>query len=500
MPGIQPLSIENIKHDALAAVKASDLFHEASFVGGQWLDAEDAARQPVRDPADGTVLGSVPLLAEPAGEAAAAAAAAALPGWRGRLASERGALLRRWMELILAERETLARIMVLEQGKPYAEALGEIDYGASFVGWFAAEGERLNGEIPPSHISGRRLLVWREPIGVVLAVTPWNFPSAMIARKAAAALAAGCPVIVKPALETPFSALALARLAERAGFPPGVFNVVTGPAEELVKTILAHDGVRALSFTGSTTIGRHLIRQSADRVLRVSLELGGHAPVIVLADAPLKRAIEQALDAKYATGGQDCLAANRILVERPLYERFAAAFAEGSAALTLGHGLQPGVAVGPLIGPTAIARCEAQVADALGKGARLLTGGRGLGGNFMAPTVLAEVTPDMRIFREETFGPVAALMPFDAREEAIRLANDSLYGLAAYVLCGRLENGLSLAGRLDYGMVAVNGVKMTGPPVPFGGMKQSGLGREGSRLGIEEFTEVKYVCLPADVT
>jgi aspartate-semialdehyde dehydrogenase len=389
--------------------------------------------------------------------------------------------------------------MTLEQGKPIAEARGEIDYAASFVEWYGEEAKRLAIDTPPSHLPGATTLVKREPVGVAALVTPWNFPSAMVTRKAAAALAAGCTVVVHPSSLTPFSALALAELADRAGIPPGVFNVVTGEPAPIVDALCDNPTVRAVSFTGSTEIGKRIAARCVNTVKRLVLELGGHAPFIVFADADLDRAVESCLSAKFATSGQDCLAANRIYVERPVYARFAAAFTARVAALKVGNGLDETAEIGPLINENAVRKQEAQVKDALARGARLLAGGQrhGAGPLFFAPTVLADVDDGALVMREETFGPVAALSPFDAEAEVIERANATPYGLVAYLHTGDAARIGRMTGALDYGMVAVNRTRITGAPIPFGGVKESGVGREGGRLGLEAFTEVKYICLDA---
>ncbi len=488
------------RHGLHTRVVDADLVRWHCFIDGQWTGARDGGMHPVRNPASGEWLGSVPVAARVETRCAIDAAQRAFAGWRAQLPEARGAILRRWAGLMREAREDLALIMTLEQGKPLAEARGEIDYAASFLDWFAEEGRRAYGETIPSHLPGRRLLTVRQAIGVSAAITPWNFPSAMITRKAGAALAAGCPMIVRPADETPFSALALARLAERAGIPAGVFQVITGDARAIAATLAESASVRALSFTGSTEVGRRLLKQCADTVKRVSLELGGHAPFLVFADAPLESVVELALNAKFQTTGQDCLAANRILVERAHYAAFVEQFTRRAATLKVGDGLQPGVTLGPLMSARAVIRCEEQIRDALSGGARLCCGGRRdkAGDLFFQPTVLADVKPDMQIWREETFGPVAAITPFDTEAEALSLANDSEFGLSAYVCTRDLSRALRVADALEAGMVAVNTDKFTGPPIPFGGIKQSGLGREGSRHGLDEFTEIKYLCLAVD--
>jgi aspartate-semialdehyde dehydrogenase len=475
------------------------LWRELAYIGGKWQAAANGATFAVTDPASGDMLGHAPAMGRGETETAIAAAQRAFPLWRGLLPQERARLLRRWFDLIAASRDDLAVIMTLEQGKPLAEAQGEIDYAASFVEWYAEEGKRATIEGVASHLPDAALSLRREPLGVAALVTPWNFPAAMITRKAAAALAAGCTAIIHPSSETPFSALALAELADRAGMPPGVLNVVTGEAPPIVAALCASPTVRALSFTGSTRVGRIIAVQCAPSMKRLVLELGGHAPFLVFADADPERTVAHCLAAKFATSGQDCLAANRIYVERPAYRDFTTRFAERVAALRVGPGLAPGSEIGPLINDAAVAKMEAQVADAVARGARLLVGGgrHRLGGNFFAPTVLADVPNDALIMREETFGPVAALAPFDDEAAAVARANDSEYGLVAYVHTSDASRVARLVRALDYGMVAVNRTKITGPPVPFGGCKQSGLGREGSRLGLEAFTEVKYVCIDA---
>ncbi|MCR8725719.1 NAD-dependent succinate-semialdehyde dehydrogenase [Frigidibacter sp. ROC022] len=471
------------------------LVRSFAFVAGRWQAASDGASFPVRDPATGDILGDVVSLSASDSAAAIDAAQAAFPGWAARLPQERGALLRLWFEAIRANRDDLARIMVLEQGKPLSEALGEIDYAASLVEFYAEEAKRPNIEGVTSHLHGAEMEVWREPAGVAALIAPWNFPAAMLTRKAAAALAAGCTVLAHPSAETPFSALALAELAERAGLPPGVFNVLPGDAATVTGPWIADPRVRVLSFTGSTEVGRRLAAGASATMKSLVMELGGHAPVLVFADADLDRAVAETIKAKFATSGQDCLAANRILVERPLYDAFCARFAEATRALTVGPGLDD-PDIGPLMNERAVAKQEAQVADALSRGARLLTGGARLpqGPLFHAPTVLADVPDSAAIFREETFGPVASLAPFDSEAEAITRANATEYGLVAYLHSRDPGRIYRVSRALQFGMVAVNRTQVTGAPIPFGGMKQSGLGREGARLGMEAFTEVKYLC------
>jgi len=485
--------------DAVSAPSAvcTTLFRQQAFFDGAWRSAGSGGVLPVIDPATGGEIGTVPDLDAADVRRAIAAATRAQAVWARQTAFERGVCLRRWAQLMGTHREELARLMTLEQGKPLAEARGEIDYAASFLGWFAEEGERQDGEILASHLSGRRLFALRVPVGVTAAITPWNFPSAMITRKAGAALAAGCAMIVRPASETPFSALALAALAEESGIPPGVFSVITGRARRITGELMADPTVRQLSFTGSTEVGRLLAAQAAGTIKRLAMELGGHAPFIVCEDVDLDAAVKGAVAAKFQTSGQDCLAANRIFVARRIYDEFCMRYVNAVRALKVGNGFDAGVDIGPLISANAVATCQRHVNDALEKGAQLLCGGSsGVPGPlFYSPTVLGNVTPAMLIFREETFGPVAALTPFDTDEQVISLANDSEFGLAAYLFGRDVARLWQLGERLEYGMIAFNTVKMTGPPVPFGGVKQSGLGREGSRHGIDEYTEIKYFCI-----
>ncbi len=483
--------------DTLARLTDRRLFRELAYVDGKWTSGPDGASFAVTDPATGDVVANVAELGAVDAESAIDAAWLAFPSWRDKTAGERWQVLRRWHDLIIAARFDLAVLMVREQGKPLAEALGEIDYAASFVEWFGEEARRLNVESVTSHLPGAEMSVRREPLGVVAVVTPWNFPSAMLTRKVAAALAAGCTVVAHPASETPLSALALAELADRAGLPAGVLNIVTGPAAEIVGAFTADARVRAVSFTGSTEIGRLIAANSAPTIKRLVFELGGHAPFIVFDDADLDKAVDLAVKAKFATSGQDCLAANRIYVQRPLYESFVQAFAKRVAAMTVGSGFEDGVEIGPLMHARAIAKVEAHVADAVEGGARLLAGGTShpAGALFYRPTVLADVSDDALIMNEETFGPVAAVSAFDSEEEIVTRANATEYGLVAYLVTDDYRRISRMGRALEYGMVAVNRVKITGPAIPFGGVKQSGIGREGSRHGIEAFTDLKYICL-----
>ncbi len=486
-------------HPALARLADPRLLREMSHVGGEWIAAPGGAATVVRNPADGSELARVARLGAAETERAVAAAQAAFATWSALLPQERGRHLASWHRLVQEARQDLALILTLEQGKPLAEAESEIDYAASFIEWYAQEARRVNVESVTSHLPGAEMLVQRMPVGVAGLVTPWNFPSAMLTRKAAAALAAGCTVVAHPSSETPLSALALAELADRAGLPAGVFNVVTGEAKAIVGHLCRDARVRAMSFTGSTEIGRLIAAQCAPTMKRLVLELGGHAPLIVFADAPLDKAVDIAMAAKFATSGQDCLAANRIYVERPVYREFCDALAARIAALRVGPGLEPGVEIGPLIHERAVEKVEAQVRDAIGRGARCLAGGRRspLGALFYLPTLLADVPDEARIMREETFGPVAAVTPFDTEDEVVARANATEYGLVAYLVTRDGARMLRLGRKLEFGMVAVNRVRITGAPIPFGGVKQSGIGREGSRHGLEAFTELRYVCLDA---
>ncbi|MDP9587726.1 UNVERIFIED_ORG: aspartate-semialdehyde dehydrogenase [Shinella zoogloeoides] len=484
-------------HEALARLADPHLLRSLAYVDGRWVAGRDGASFAVTDPGSGTTLGWVAALDGAQADQAIAAASSAFPAWRDRLPQERAKILRKWHDLMLEAREDLALLMTLEQGKPLAESRGEIDYAASFIEWYAEEGKRLNAESVTSHLPGAEMIVRREALGVAGIVTPWNFPSAMVTRKAAAALAAGCTVVAHPSSETPLSALALAELGERAGLPAGVFNVVTGDAATIVGRMNADARVRALSFTGSTEIGKLIAGQCAPTMKRLVMELGGHAPLVIFADADIDKAADIAINAKFATSGQDCLAANRIYVERPVLAAFTAAFKARIEALKVGGGLEDGVEIGPLMHERAVAKVEEQVADAVARGATLLTGGsrHPAGPLFYTPTLLAGVTDDALIMREETFGPVAGISVFDSEAEVVARANDTEYGLVAYVVTENGARQMRLARALEYGMVAINRVKITGGPIPFGGWKQSGLGREGSRHGMEAFTELKYLCI-----
>ena len=478
-------------------LKDSALLRQQCYIDGAWVGADSGATIGVNNPATGEAIGSIPKMGAAETRRAIIAANAALPGWRAKTAAERGKLLRRWSELMLENQADLALIMTSEQGKPLAEARGEIAYAASYLEWFAEEGRRAYGEIIPPNGPDRRLLVTREPVGVCAAITPWNFPAAMITRKAGAALAAGCTMIAKPATQTPFSALALAELAERAGIPKGVFSVVTGAARDIGGEICANPIVRKLSFTGSTEIGSQLIAQCAPTVKKLSMELGGNAPFIVFDDADLDAAVAGAIVSKYRNAGQTCVCANRLLVQDGVYDAFAEKLAAAVAALKVGNGVEDGVNQGPLIDAAAVAKVEELLADATAKGARILCGGQrhALGRTFFEPTIVADVTPDMRMAREEIFGPVAPLFRFKDDAEAIRMANDTEFGLASYFYARDVGRIFRVSDALEYGMVGVNTGLISTEIAPFGGVKSSGLGREGSRHGLDDYLEMKYVCL-----
>ncbi len=469
-----------------------------AYIDGHWAEADDGTTFPIFNPSDGGLLAQVPDLGAAETRRAILAAAAAFPAWSGRTAGDRAALLHRWHGLMLEQEEGLARLLTLEQGKPLAEARGEIRYGASFVEWFAEEARRVYGDIIPSHAADKRILVLKQPIGVVAAITPWNFPNAMITRKVAPALAAGCCVVVKPAEATPLSALALAALAEKAGFPPGVFNVLTTSQPATVGAELTGNPlVRKLSFTGSTRVGKLLMRQCADTVKKISLELGGNAPFIVFDDADLDAAVEGAIASKYRNAGQTCVCANRLFVQDAVHDEFVEKLSRAAARQLVGDGLEDGVAIGPLINQAALDKVERLVQDALDQGAAIATGGQRheRGGLFYQPTVLTGARPEMALSQEEIFGPVAPVYRFRDEAEAIRLANDTPYGLAAYFYARDLARAWRVAEALDYGIVGLNTGLISTPVAPFGGMKESGIGREGSKYGIEEYVEVKYWCV-----
>ncbi len=470
------------------------------LINGQWVSARSGRRFAVTNPATGETIAEVANMGADDTLAAVAAAHEALPAWRAVTSKERSARLKKWNDLILANADALAALMTAEQGKPLAEAKGEVLYGASFVEWFAEEAKRVYGDVIPSPIAGRRLLVFKEPIGVAAAITPWNFPLAMITRKCAPAIAAGCTVVVKPAEATPLTALALADLALQAGFPAGVFNVVVGDgpaAPEIGKVLCEDTRVRKVSFTGSTEVGRILLRQSADTVKKLSLELGGNAPFIVFDDADVDAAVEGAIASKYRNAGQTCVCANRIYVQDGIYDLFAEKLAEKVGQLRVGPGTQSGVQIGPLIEPAALEKVKTHVSDALAGGAKVLVGGKShaLGGLFFEPTVMTEVKPSMLVSREETFGPVAPLFRFKTEQEVIGLANNTEFGLASYFFSRDIGRVFRVAEALESGMVAVNTGNFSNEVAPFGGVKQSGLGREGSKYGIEEYLEIKFVTI-----
>jgi succinate-semialdehyde dehydrogenase / glutarate-semialdehyde dehydrogenase len=483
----------------LASLKLKDrtLFRQQCYVDGAWRDAEGGKTLAVTNPATGEVLGTVPNLSAAETRQAIEAANAAWPAWRAKTAKERSAILRKWAELMMANQEDLAIIMTAEQGKPLTESRGEIAYAASFIEWFAEEGRRVYGDTIPGHLPDKRIVVIKQPVGVCAAITPWNFPAAMITRKVGPALAAGCTMVSKPASATPFSALALAELAERAGVPKGVFSVVTGSAKAVGGEMTSNPLVRKLTFTGSTEIGKVLLEQCARTVKKTSMELGGNAPFIVFDDADLDAAADGAIASKYRNAGQTCVCANRILVQDKVYDAFAAKLAERVAKFKIGNGLEPGVTIGPLIDEAAVKKVEEHVSDAVAKGAKVVTGGKrhALGGLFFEPTILANVNPSMKVTKEETFGPVAPLFRFKDEAEAIRMANDTEFGLAAYFYARDLARVWRVAEGIESGIVGINTGLISTAEAPFGGVKESGLGREGSKYGIEDYLEVKYLCM-----
>ena len=479
------------------ALADPSLLRQQCYVNGQWLPADGGATMPVTNPATGKLIGTVPLMGAAETKRAIAAAAAAWPAWRARTAKERSAILRRWHDLQMQHRDDLALILTSEQGKPLAEAKGEIGSGAAYTEWFAEEARRIYGDVVPTIGNDRRIVVLKEPVGVCAAITPWNFPSSMITRKVAPALAAGCTVVIKPAEATPLSALALAELAHRAGFPAGVLNVVTGDPPAIGGEMCANDAVRKLSFTGSTEVGRLLMRQVAPTIKKLSLELGGNAPFIVFDDADLDAAVDGAMLSKYRNAGQTCICANRLFVHAAIYDEFADKLAAKVRALKVGPGTEADVTQGPLIDAAALAKVEEHVADAVAHGARVVTGGsrHALGGTFFEPTVLTGVDARMKIFREETFGPVAPLIRFSTDAEVIELANRTEFGLASYFYARDIGRIWRVGEAIESGMVGVNTGLISNEVAPFGGVKQSGIGREGSKYGIEEYLEVKYLCI-----
>jgi succinate-semialdehyde dehydrogenase/glutarate-semialdehyde dehydrogenase len=484
---------------ALASLELKDpsLFRQQCYVDGDWVNADSGKSIAVTNPATGQKLGTVPSMGAAETRRAIEAANAAWPAWRAKTAKDRAVILRKWFDLMMANQDDLGKLMTAEQGKPLAEAKGEIAYAASFIEWFAEEGKRIYGDTIPGHQADKRIVVLKEGIGVCAAITPWNFPAAMITRKAGPALAAGCPMVLKPATATPFSALALAVLAERAGIPKGVFSVVTGSAKEIGGEMTSNPIVRKLTFTGSTEIGKVLMEQCAKTVKKTSMELGGNAPFIVFDDADLDAAAEGAMMSKYRNAGQTCVCANRILVQDSVYDAFAQKLGERVAKLKVGNGMEAGVTTGPLIDEAAVKKVEEHIDDAVKKGAKVVAGGKrhSLGGLFFEPTILANVDTSMKVTKEETFGPVAPLFRFRTEEEAIRMANDTEFGLAAYFYSRDIGRVWRVSEAVEYGIVGVNTGIISTDVAPFGGMKESGLGREGSKYGIEDYLEVKYLCM-----
>jgi succinate-semialdehyde dehydrogenase/glutarate-semialdehyde dehydrogenase len=478
-------------------LKDSSLLRQANLLDGKWVGADDGATVPVTNPANGGVIGTIPAMGTAETRRAIEAANRAQPGWRAMLAKERSAILRRLFNLMMENQEDLAVIMTAEQGKPLAESRGEIAYAASFIEWFAEEAKRIYGDVIPENLHGRRILVTKEPIGVFAAITPWNFPAAMITRKAGPGWAAGCTGVIRPATETPFSALALGVLAERAGMPPGVCNVLTGPGKVMGAELTANPLVRKLSFTGSTEVGAMLLAQCAPTIKKTSMELGGNAPFIVFDDADLDAAVQGAMISKFRNTGQTCVCANRILVQDGVFDAFAEKLRAAVEALKVADGMEDGATQGPLINKAAVEKVEEHIADAVSHGARIVTGGKrhALGGTFFEPTVLADVPHDAKIFSEETFGPVAPLFRFETEADAIRLANDTEFGLASYFYARDVGRIFRVSAALEYGMVGVNEGMISTEVAPFGGVKSSGLGREGSKYGIEDYLEIKYVAL-----
>lgn len=481
----------------ISDLKDRKLFRQKCYVNGNWIDADSGVAIEVDNPATNTILGTVPKLGAAETRRAIEGAEAAFPSWASKTAKERATILRRWHELMLEHEDDLARIMTLEQGKPLAEAKGEIVYAASFIEWYAEEGKRLYGDVIPTHQPDKRIVVLKQPVGVVAAITPWNFPAAMITRKAGPALASGCTFVGKPATQTPFSALALAELAERAGVPEGVFSIITGSASAIGGEMTSNPTVRKLTFTGSTEIGKILMEQCAGTVKKVSMELGGNAPFLVFDDADLDAAVEGAIMSKFRNTGQTCVCANRILVQDGVYDAFSAKLAEAVALLQVGDGFEDGVSQGPLIDMNALLKVEEHIADAIAKGARVAIGGarHERGGTFYQPTVLTGVTTAMKLTREETFGPVAPLFRFSSEEQGIAMANDTEFGLAAYFFARDLGRVWRVLESIETGIVGVNTGIISTEVAPFGGVKESGIGREGSKYGIEEFCEIKYVCM-----
>lgn len=481
----------------LTQLKDASLFRTQCYIDGQWCDADNGATLEVTNPATGAVLGSVPKMGAAEAERAVAAAAKSLKAWQAKSAKERSQILRRWFNLMMEAQEDLGILLTLEQGKPLAEAKGEIAYGASYIEWYAEEGKRIYGDTIPGPSADKRVLVLKQPIGVCAAITPWNFPNAMITRKAAPALAAGCTFVVRPASQTPYSALAIAVLAERAGIPAGVFNVLTGGSTDIGKVLTEDPRVQKFSFTGSTEVGRLLQAQCATTIKKTSMELGGNAPFIVFDDADIDAAVEGAMISKYRNAGQTCVCANRLYVQSGVYDQFVEKMTAAVAKLNIGNGLDAGVNFGPLIDKNALAKVQEHIDDAKAKGGEVVAGGapHSLGGLFFQPTLVRNVTQDMKVAKEETFGPLAPVFKFDTEEEALAYANDTEFGLAAYFYSRDLGRVVRVSEGLEYGMVAVNTGILSNEAAPFGGVKQSGLGREGSKYGIDDYVEIKYVLL-----
>ncbi|WP_043200265.1 NADP-dependent succinate-semialdehyde dehydrogenase [Pseudomonas putida] len=476
-------------------LKDAQLFRQQAYINGEWLDADNGQTIKVTNPATGEVIGTVPKMGTAETRRAIEAADKALPAWRALTAKERSAKLRRWFELMIENQDDLARLMTTEQGKPLAEAKGEIAYAASFIEWFAEEAKRVYGDTIPGHQPDKRLIVIKQPIGVTAAITPWNFPAAMITRKAGPALAAGCTMVLKPASQTPYSALALVELAHRAGIPAGVLSVVTGSAGEVGGELTGNSLVRKLSFTGSTEIGRQLMQECAKDIKKVSLELGGNAPFIVFDDADLDKAVEGAIISKYRNNGQTCVCANRIYVQDGVYDAFAQKLAAAVAKLKIGNGLEDGTTTGPLIDGKAVAKVQEHIEDAVSKGAKVLSGGKLIEGNFFEPTILVDVPKTAAVAKEETFGPLAPLFRFQDEAEVIAMSNDTEFGLASYFYARDMSRVFRVAEALEYGMVGINTGLISNEVAPFGGIKASGLGREGSKYGIEDYLEIKYLCI-----
>ncbi|MFJ4455735.1 NADP-dependent succinate-semialdehyde dehydrogenase [Pseudomonas sp. NPDC089392] len=476
-------------------LKDAQLFRQQAYINGEWLDADNGQTIKVTNPATGEVIGTVPKMGTAETRRAIEAADKALPAWRALTAKERSNKLRRWFELMIENQDDLARLMTTEQGKPLAEAKGEIAYAASFIEWFAEEAKRVYGDTIPGHQPDKRLIVIKQPIGVTAAITPWNFPAAMITRKAGPALAAGCTMVLKPASQTPYSALALVELAHRAGIPAGVLSVVTGSAGEVGGELTGNSLVRKLSFTGSTEIGRQLMEECAKDIKKVSLELGGNAPFIVFDDADLDKAVEGAIISKYRNNGQTCVCANRIYVQDGVYDAFAQKLAAAVAKLKIGNGLEDGTTTGPLIDGKAVAKVQEHIEDAVSKGAKVLSGGKIIEGNFFEPTILVDVPRTAAVAKEETFGPLAPLFRFKDEAEVIAMSNDTEFGLASYFYARDMSRVFRVAEALEYGMVGINTGLISNEVAPFGGIKASGLGREGSKYGIEDYLEIKYLCI-----